>query len=325
MAGVQRAGQRASGGAAGAGRAAVGNLKPRHRGRGAAAGRRRRPRAAEAGTEIETSAADAVARPAELLALEGASVLPCSETTGNGQSSAVPLDRLWSQAAGERHVLVFLSHFGDLTSWEYAQKLRDNMNVLEARGGGVSVVGLGTPANGRKFAELLDFPLMHLYACPDLAVYKALGFAPGFLPDAAVSPYLKLLGMLAGAGSPGTIQEVVRGYVGDRDARQIFESSPFDVLGTGYQRPFELATLRLSNMVGLGALAPEGAAASGCLPNWAELVSDEALICQQGGTLAFEGARLLHAQRDSGILKYADVELLLEALGGAEGAEAAAA
>ena len=312
---MQRAGQRASGGAAGAGRAAVGNIKPRHRGR--------RPRAAEGGTEIE-SAADAVARPAELLALEGASVLPCSETTGNGQSSAVPLDRLWSQAAGERHVLVFLSHFGDLTSWEYAQKLRDNMNALEARGG-VSVVGLGTPANGRKFAELLDFPLMHLYACSDLAVYKALGFAQGFLPDAAVSPYLKLLGMLAGAGSPGTIQEGVRGYVGDRDARQIFESSPFDVLGTGYQRPFELATLRLSNMVGLGALAPEGAAASGCLPNWAELVSDEALICQQGGTLAFEGARLLHAQRDSGILKYADVELLLEALGGAEGAEAAAA
>lgn len=312
---MQRAGQRASGGAAGAGRAAVGNIKPRHRGR--------RPRAAEGGTEIE-SAADAVARPAELLALEGASVLPCSETTGNGQSSAVPLDRLWSQAAGERHVLVFLSHFGDLTSWEYAQKLRDNMNALEARGG-VSVVGLGTPANGRKFAELLDFPLMHLYACSDLAVYKALGFAQGFLPDAAVSPYLKLLGMLAGAGSPGTIQEVVRGYVGDRDARQIFESSPFDVLGTGYQRPFELATLRLSNMVGLGALAPEGAAASGCLPNWAELVSDEALICQQGGTLAFEGARLLHAQRDSGILKYADVELLLEALGGAEGAEALAA
>lgn len=313
---MQRAGQRAAGGAAGAGRAAVGNLKPRHRGR--------RSRAAEGGTEIESSAADAVARPAELLALEGASVLPCSETTGNGQSSAVPLDRLWSQAAGERHVLVFLSHFGDLTSWEYAQKLRDNMNALEARGG-VSVVGLGTPANGRKFAELLDFPLMHLYACSDLAVYKALGFAQGFLPDAAVSPYLKLLGMLAGAGSPGTIQEVVRGYVGDRDARQIFESSPFDVLGTGYQRPFELATLRLSNMVGLGALAPEGAAASGCLPNWAELVSDEALICQQGGTLAFEGARLLHAQRDSGILKYADVELLLEALGGAEGAEALAA
>ena len=38
--------------------------------------------------------------------------------------------------------------------------------------------------------------------------YKALGFSPGFAPDADVSPYLKLLPMLAGIGSPGTIQEV---------------------------------------------------------------------------------------------------------------------
>ena len=38
--------------------------------------------------------------------------------------------------------------------------------------------------------------------------YKALGFSPGFAPDANVSPYLKLLPMLAGIGSPGTIQEV---------------------------------------------------------------------------------------------------------------------
>ena len=38
--------------------------------------------------------------------------------------------------------------------------------------------------------------------------YKALGFSPGFAPDADASPYLKLLPMLAGIGSPGTIQEV---------------------------------------------------------------------------------------------------------------------
>ena len=27
--------------------------------------------------------------------------------------------------------------------------------------------------------------------------------------------------------------------------------TPFNVLGSGYQRPFELATLRLSNMIGI--------------------------------------------------------------------------
>lgn len=39
--------------------------------------------------------------------------------------------------------------------------------------------------------------------------YKALGFSRGFAPDAQVSAYLKLLPMLAGIGSPGTIQEVL--------------------------------------------------------------------------------------------------------------------
>lgn len=46
--------------------------------------------------------------------------------------------------------------------------------------------------------------------------------------------------------------QVIRGYVGDRSAGSVFEaSSPFDILGTGYQRPFELATLRLFNMIGI--------------------------------------------------------------------------
>lgn len=46
--------------------------------------------------------------------------------------------------------------------------------------------------------------------------------------------------------------QVVRGYIGDGSAKPVFEgASPFNVLGTGYQRPFELATLRLRNMVGI--------------------------------------------------------------------------
>ncbi len=38
----------------------------------------------------------------------------------------------------------------------------------------------------------------------------------------------------AGIGSPGTVQEVLRGYVGDSQAKPVFDSpTPFDVLGTG--------------------------------------------------------------------------------------------
>ena len=46
--------------------------------------------------------------------------------------------------------------------------------------------------------------------------------------------------------------QVLRGYIGDRSAKPVFEgATPFNVLGGGYQRPFELATLRLSNMMGI--------------------------------------------------------------------------
>ena len=50
----------------------------------------------------------------------------------------------------------------------------------------------------------------------------------------------------------GVALQVLRGYVGDRSAKPVYEgSTPFNVLGGGYQRPFELATLRLSNMAGI--------------------------------------------------------------------------
>lgn len=49
-----------------------------------------------------------------------------------------------------------------------------------------------------------------------------------------------------------THAQVIRGYVGDRSAKPVFNSAtPFDILGQNYQRPFELATLRLFNMIGI--------------------------------------------------------------------------
>lgn len=45
--------------------------------------------------------------------------------------------------------------------------------------------------------------------------------------------------------------QVIRGYVGDRSAEPVLDGAlgaAFGVLGAGYQRPLELATLRLQNM-----------------------------------------------------------------------------
>ena len=46
--------------------------------------------------------------------------------------------------------------------------------------------------------------------------------------------------------------EVLRGYIGDRSSKPVWDGNvAFNILGKGYQRPFELATLRLNHMVNI--------------------------------------------------------------------------
>lgn len=57
-----------------------------------------------------------------------------------------PLSSLPQPVPGTKVVVVFLSHFGDLTSWELAQKLTKVLPTLEASGVKVITVGLGSAA-----------------------------------------------------------------------------------------------------------------------------------------------------------------------------------
>jgi hypothetical protein len=60
-----------------------------------------------------------------------------------------------------------------------------------------------------------------------------------------------------------------------------------------FQRPFELATLRLRNMVEV-------------LGNWKTYVPNPAYLTQRGGTFLFDsGGKLLYEHRDTGILGFA--------------------
>ena len=70
------------------------------------------------------------------------------------------------------------------------------------------------------------------------------------------------------------VQEVLRGYIGDRSSKAIFDTQSrmgqlFSVLGSGYQRPFELATVRLQNMIG---------SLSNCA-SWLSLCMDMSNVC----------------------------------------------
>jgi len=161
--------------------------------------------------------------------------------------------------------------------------------------------------------------LDRLYCDESAAAYGQFGFSRGFAADLPVNPYLKLLPMLAGIGSPGTLQAVLRGYVGDKNAdaswtsdylkgksqggQGLVDKSAFDVLGTEGARPFEVATVRLQNMISI-------------IPNWERLApADKSLITQQGGSLVFEGKKLVKVYRDKGILTYTDVNDLLRTVG----------
>jgi AhpC/TSA antioxidant enzyme len=114
--------------------------------------------------------------------------------------------------------------------------------------------------------------------------------------------------MCAGIGSPGTLAEVFRGYRGDRQAPQlinddeIVRATPLPPLkgeffklagGTGFQRPFELATLRLRNMAEV-------------LSHWKTYVPDATYLTQRGATFLFDAnGQLLYSHRDRAILGFA--------------------
>ena len=95
-----------------------------------------------------------------------------------------------------------------------------------------------------------------------------------------------MLLMLSGINSFKTIKEVIRGYTGDRKARQIYsEFDKIDILkilklsgnsfkkafGDGYLRPFELATFRLNNM-------------NEIIQNWSDYIIKEKYLPQRGAS-----------------------------------------
>jgi hypothetical protein len=139
----------------------------------------------------------------------------------------------------------------------------------------------------------------------DPQLHRALGLYEGL--QQLGGPWPNLLLMCAGIGSPGTLAEVLRGYTGDRTAPQriaddeTIQAGPLPPIkgaffaragGTGFQRPFELATVRLRNM-------------SEVLGNWRTYVPCDDFLTQRGGTfLLEEDDTLLYSYKDRGILGF---------------------
>jgi glutaredoxin-related protein len=131
--------------------------------------------------------------------------------------------------------------------------------------------------------------------------------------------WLNYLAMCAGLGAPGTLREILRGYFGDQSAPERFapddevtagfvkigpgvgpvKLGPFTYSNwwadeSGYQRPVELATVRLKNMVEV-------------LSKWDRYVSNPLTIAQRGATYVFdEAGEVLYEYRHRGVLTYSE-------------------
>jgi hypothetical protein len=211
-------------------------------------------------------------------------------------------------------LVLVLPQLGDFDSLEYAWWIQRDADRLSDKGIAVRAVGIGNLDSGRRFCDYTGFPPEHLFVDPtaqlhrQLNLYEGLNLKPPGLSESQRA-WLNLLLMCAGIGSRGTLAEVFRGYRGDRQAPQLIEDeevvrgTPLPAFkgsffrlagGKGFQRPFELATLRLRNMVEV-------------LGNWFIYVPDATYLTQRGGTFLFEReGKLLYEHRDQGILGFAE-------------------
>jgi hypothetical protein len=202
---------------------------------------------------------------------------------------------------------------GDFDSLEYAWWLKREAEQLQAQGIAIWAVGIGDRTSGQQFCDYTGFPPDCLFVDPTAELHQTLNLYPGLslkLPGLSpgINAWLNLILMCAGIGSPGTLAEVFRGYRGDKKAPQligdeeIVQAPPLPPLkgsffnlagGQGFQRPFELATLRLRNM-------------GEVLSHWKSYVPDSAYLTQRGATFLFNSqGELLYEHRDRAILGFA--------------------
>ncbi len=204
-------------------------------------------------------------------------------------------------------LIILLPQLGDFDSIEYAQALVADMPRLRVAGISTLAIGIGNAGSAERFCTFTGFPKQSLLVDEEPILHRALGLYGGLkIPG---GPWPALLLMCAGIGSPGTLSEVLRGYIGDRSAPQRIANnetlniSPFPSVtgsffsragGEGFQRPFELATVRLRNMIEV-------------LGNLRTYLPRDEFITQRGGTYLLDcDDTLLYCHQDKGILGFSE-------------------
>ena len=181
-------------------------------------------------------------------------------------------------------LIVLFGLLGDFDSFEYAINLKNFIDNHQDKNLDIFAIGIGNQNGKQKFCKFTGFQEENLIVVSDNQIHNNLKVSRGL--DIGLGGWINMLLMLSGINSFKTIQEVIRGYTGDRKAKQIYsETDKIDVLkflkfsgksfknvfGDGYLRPFELATFRLHNM-------------NEIIQNWSDYILNEKYLPQRGAS-----------------------------------------
>ena len=181
-------------------------------------------------------------------------------------------------------LIILFGLLGDFDSFEYAINLKNFIDNHEDKNLDIFAIAIGNQIGKEKFCKFTGFPAKNLFVVSDNKIHDNLEVSRGL--DIGFGGWINMLLMLSGVNSFKTIKEVLRGYTGDRKAKQIY--SEFDkieilkfmkfsgnsfrqVFGDGYLRPFELATFRLNNM-------------NEIIQNWGDYILNEKYLPQRGAS-----------------------------------------
>ena len=181
-------------------------------------------------------------------------------------------------------LIVLFGLLGDFDSFEYAINLKTFIDNHQDKNLDIFAIAIGNQNGKEKFCKFTGFQEENLIVVSDNQIHNNLRVSRGL--DIGLGGWINMLLMLSGINSFKTIKEVIRGYLGDRKAKQIY--SEFDkievlkflkfsgnsfkkVFGDGYLRPFELATFRLNNMKEI-------------IQNWGDYILHEKYLPQRGAS-----------------------------------------
>ena len=160
-------------------------------------------------------------------------------------------------------LIVIFGLLGDFDTFEYGINLAKNLKRKDYQKNlDVFAIAIGSAEGKKRFCKFTGFPEENLRIVSNNQIHNLVGASNGL--DIGMGGWINMFLMLLGIGSPKTINEVVRGYIGDRKAKDILKEGDIikifnsisisgklfsNTFGSGYLRPFELATIRLNNMI----------------------------------------------------------------------------